>query len=149
MAKDVKVKASEVKANKKAAVTTAQTETAAKPEAVKKEEPKKEEAKQEEPKKEEAKKEAAASVKKVAAKPKKTVKEKETMVPELFIQYYDDPAGEQEANINDIVEKVKAAYVAEGHRESSIKSLKVYLKPQEWKAYYVINNKIEGQMNLF
>ena len=119
MAKDVKGKASEVKANKKAAVATAQT-AAVKPEAVKKEEPKKEEVKQE-----------------------------ETMVPELFIQYYDDPAGEQEANINDIVEKVKAAYVAEGHRESSIKSLKVYLKPQEWKAYYVINNKIEGQISLF
>ncbi len=153
MAKDVKGKASEVKANKKAAVATAQT-AAVKPEAVKKEEPKKEEVKQEEPKKEEVKKEevkkeVVASVKKAAVKPKKTVKEKETMVPELFIQYYDDPAGEQEANINDIVEKVKAAYVAEGHRESSIKSLKVYLKPQEWKAYYVINNKIEGQISLF
>ena len=153
MAKDVKGKASEVKANKKAAVAMAQT-AAVKPEAVKKEEPKKEEVKQEEPKKEEVKKEevkkeVVASVKKAAVKPKKTVKEKETMVPELFIQYYDDPAGEQEANINDIVEKVKAAYVAEGHRESSIKSLKVYLKPQEWKAYYVINNKIEGQISLF
>lgn len=159
MAKDVKGKASEVKANKKAAVVTAQT-AAVKPETVKpeavvkKEEPKKEEVKQEEPKKEEVKKEevkkeVVASVKKAAVKPKKTVKEKETMVPELFIQYYDDPAGEQEANINDIVEKVKVAYVAEGHRESSIKSLKVYLKPQEWKAYYVINNKIEGQISLF
>lgn len=93
------------------------------------------------------KKEAAPAVKKPAVKAPKAVKE--SLVPELFVQYDDDPAGAQEANVSEIVARVKAAYVAEGHRESSIKSLKVYMKPQEWKAYYVINNKIEGQINLF
>ena len=60
-----------------------------------------------------------------------------------------DDNGTQQADLANVVAKIKAAYVAEGHRESSIKALRVYLKPQDWKAYYVINNKIEGQIDLF
>lgn len=130
MPKDVKGKAPEVKA-----------------------EPVKTDAKAAEPKKEtvpvkkaEPKKETAAA-KKPVAKGKKIVKEKTAMVPEVFIQYTDN--GEQEAGIADIIAQIKALYVAEGHRESSIKSLKVYMKPQEWKAYYVINDKIEGNIMIF
>ena len=96
-------------------------------------------------KKAEPKKETPA--KKPAAKAKKAAKEKAVMVPEIYIQYTDN--GEQEASMADIVAKIKALYVAEGHRESSIKSLKIYMKPQEWKAYYVINNKIEGNIMIF
>lgn len=139
MAKDAKGKTSEVKADKKVAVAEVKAAAEVKPA----------EEKKEEPKKVEPKKETAAPIKKTVVKAKKDVKEKETMVPELYVQYYDDPAGAQEANVNDIVTKVKSAYVSEGHRESSIKSLKIYMKPQEWKAYYVINNKIEGQIDLF
>ena len=54
-----------------------------------------------------------------------------------------------EESAKEVVEKVKALYVAEGHRESSIKSLRVYMKPQEWKAYYVINDKIAGELPIF
>ena len=79
---------------------------------------------------------------------KTEVVKKEPLTPEMFIQY-DDPAGAQEANVADIVAKVKAVYVAQGHRESSIKSLQIYMKPQMWKAYYVINHKIEGDVDLF
>ncbi len=115
----------------------------------KKEEPvKKAEAKKEELKKEAAKKEPAAAkaqAEKAAKKEKKTVKE--PVVPEFVLQFDDN--GTQEADLADVVTKIKAAYVAEGHRESSIKALRVYLKPQDWKAYYVINNKIEGQIDLF
>lgn len=149
MAKDAKGKTSEVKADKKIA-TAAEVKTAVVEEKFAAE-VKPTEVKKEEPKKVEPKKETAAPVKKTVAKSqsKKVVKEKENLVPELFVQYYDDPAGAQEASVNDIVAKVKALYVSEGHRESSIKSLKIYMKPQEWKAYYVINNKIEGQIDLF
>lgn len=135
-----KSKAPEVKANKKteAVPVMATVQTEVKPLEVKKEETKKEE-----PKKEEME----ASAKKAAAKPKKPLKEKTPLVPEVFLQYEDN--GEQEALVEDIVAKAKAAYVAEGHRESSIKSLRIYLKPQEWKAYYVINHKIEGMLDLF
>ena len=88
-----------------------------------------------------------ADPKKVAARAKKTIKEKTIMTPEVFVEYTDN--GEQTASVADIVAKIKEKYVAEGHRESSIKSLKVYMKPQEWKAYYVINNKIESHIDLF
>ena len=148
MAKEAKGKAAEVKAEVAAAASKAETVKAAEPkkEEVKKAEPKKEEVKKAEPKKEEPKKE---EVKKTAGRPKKQVKDKVPMTPDLFVQYDDDPAGAQEANVGDIVAKIKAAYVAEGHRESSIKSLQVYLKPQEWKAYYVINGKLQGEIPLF
>lgn len=124
-----------------------------------KEEPKKVEEKKEEPVKEAAKevvKEAApaketapkAAAKKADAKPaKKATAAKEKAVPEVFVQYSDN--GEQEASVAELVEKVKALYVAEGHRESSIKSLQIYIKPQMWRAYYVINGKITGEIELF
>lgn len=90
---------------------------------------------------------APKAVKKPATKTKKTKKEKVVMQPEVFIQYEDN--GTQETKVADIVAKVKAIYVAEGHRESSIKSLEIYMKPQEWAAYYVINNKMSGRIDLF
>lgn len=151
MPKDMKGKVPEADAKKKSEVKTetVKTETkAAEPKKetvleVKKAEPKKETvaaAKKVEPKKE------TVPVKKTAVKPKKA-KEKAALEPEIYVQYTDN--GEQQASITDIVAKIKALYVAEGHRESSIKSLKVYMKPQEWKAYYVINDKIEGNIMIF
>ncbi len=124
----------------------------------KNEEPKKEEVKKEEPKKAEPQKEAPKkeapavkeaepkAAKKMAAKGKKAVKE--PVVPEVKIQF-DDENGTSEADLTDITAKIKASYVAEGHRESSIKALRIYIKPQDRKAYYVINNKLEGQIDLF
>ncbi|MCI8489935.1 MAG: hypothetical protein HFJ04_06785 [Lachnospiraceae bacterium] len=88
--------------------------------------------------------EAAEAAKKAAAKVKKTVKEKSPVIPEVFIQYQ-----EQQTDVADIVAKVKELYVAQKHRESSIKSLQVYIKPQDGKAYYVINDKITGDLDLF
>lgn len=99
-------------------------------------------------------KETAAEKKAVAAEPKKTrakrgtktVKktEKVEMVPEVLIQFQG-----HEDNVGNVVEKAKAEYVAAGHRVSSIKSLQVYLKPEEYAVYYVINQKFEGKINLF
>ena len=45
-------------------------------------------------------------------------------------------------------EKVIAAYVAEGHRESSVKRLRLYIKPEDRKAYYVVNEKVSGSVDL-
>lgn len=99
-------------------------------------------------------KDTAAEKKAVAAEPKKTrakrgtktVKktEKAEMVPEVLIQFQG-----QEGNVGDAIEKAKAEYVAAGHRVSSIKSLQVYLKPEEYAVYYVINQKFAGKVNLF
>ena len=47
-----------------------------------------------------------------------------------------------------VKEQIVAAYVAEGHRASAIKKLTIYLKPEERKAYYVINEKATGDVDL-
>ena len=55
---------------------------------------------------------------------------------------------EGEWGLSSVKEQVVAAYVAEGHRASSIKDLTIYLKPEERKAYYVINGKNTGSIDL-
>ena len=41
-----------------------------------------------------------------------------------------------------------AAYAAEGHRASGIKRLELYVKPEDGKAYFVINETFEGSVEL-
>lgn len=86
-----------------------------------------------------------APAKKAPAKkaPAKTTAKKE-VVTETYIQY----AG-QETLTSEILAKVKAAYVAEGHKESAIKSVKLYVKPEDSAVYYVINEKAVGVVSLF
>lgn len=82
---------------------------------------------------------------KVAEKPaeKKTVK-KEAATPFIAVQY-----DGHESTVESIVERITAEYVSEGHRASSIKDLKIYLKPEDALAYYVINEKVAGSVSLF
>ncbi len=103
--------------------------------------------------KEEVKKDVAAvketaqkAVKKVSGKAKKAAAKpvKEKAQPEIFLE-----KDGNKVDIMAIVEKVKGLYVAEGHRESSIKSIQVYVKPEDNKAYYVINTKMTGDVDLF
>ncbi|MCH5272674.1 MAG: hypothetical protein J1E35_03280 [Lachnospiraceae bacterium] len=54
----------------------------------------------------------------------------------------------EEIVVSEVMDKARAAYVAEGHRLSSIKSLRLYIKPEEKKAYYVINDKAAGSIEL-
>lgn len=89
----------------------------------------------------EAKKETAkkAPAKKAAAPKKEAVKG-----TEVFVQYYD-----KEVVVADIEAKVKAAWVNEtGKKESAIKSVKIYVKPEENAAYYVINENNLGRVEL-
>ena len=86
---------------------------------------------------------AVKATKKAAAK--KTAKaEKKELVPEVFVQF----DGNEDVVAN-VIERAKEAFTADGHRASSIKSLKVYLKPEEYAAYYVINDTYAGKVNLF
>lgn len=62
---------------------------------------------------------------------------------EVFVQF----AGEEYV-VEEVMEKAKAAYIAEGHRASAIKSVRLYIKPEERKAYYVINDKAAGSIDL-
>ncbi len=70
---------------------------------------------------------------------KKSEAKKVERVEEIYVQF----AG-QELLTKEVLERAKQAYVSEGHRESSIKSIRLYIKPEEHMAYYVINEKIAG-----
>lgn len=85
---------------------------------------------------------AKEAVKKTAAKT--VAKKPNGAEPEMFIQF-----GGNDAPIATIIEKVRASFVEQGHRASSIKDLKVYLKPEDNAAYYVINKNFAGKVNLF
>ena len=87
---------------------------------------------------------APAAPKKRGPKPGSKKTPKEALKPEVIIQFQG-----REATIEDAIEKAKGEYVAAGHRVSSIKSLQVYLKPEEAAAYYVINQKFAGKVDLF
>ena len=134
------VKATAVKAEPVKKVDTVKAEPAkAEPaKAEKKVEEKKPVEKKPAEKKPAAKKPAAkkATAKKPAAKAAAPV--------EVFVQF-----NGQETVVDAVVAKAKAAYEADGHRASSIKELQVYLKPEESAAYYVINKKYAGRVDLF
>lgn len=80
-------------------------------------------------------------VKKAATKAKK---EKQPAKTEIIVQYQQNAA-----NLGELEDKVKKQFVAEGHRAGCIKTLNIYVKPEEYKAYYVINDKFFGSVDLF
>ncbi|EFF67461.1 DUF6465 family protein [Eshraghiella crossota] len=96
----------------------------------------------EEAKKAPAKKEPAKKAPAKKATPAKAAKAE--IKTALYVQF----AG-NEVTEADIIDKVKAAYVAEGHKESAIKEINLYVKPEEYAVYYVINDKAIGKVNLF
>mgnify|MGYP006968292915 FL=1 len=69
---------------------------------------------------------------------------KEELKPGVYVEYQGNSALVEAA-----IEKAKEKFVAEGHRASSIKSLQIYLKPEDYAAYYVINQKNSGKVDLF
>ena len=95
---------------------------------------------------------AEPTVKKAIKKARPTVKKaekaiKETsrkataaLVPEIFVQW-----GGRETNMADLVEKAKADFKAQN--KGAIRSCKLYIKPEDGMAYYVINGK-EGKVEL-
>ena len=129
-------------ATKKAAETAVASDPVKTAEPVKAEKPaetKAEPVKAEPAKKTAAKKETA---KKTTAK--KTVKaEKPAVTQNVYVQF----AG-LEISTADLTAKVTEEWVALGHRASSIKSLDLYVKPEDMAAYYVINGKESGKIAL-
>ena len=70
--------------------------------------------------------------------------EKQELKPEVVIQYQDNEITDEA-----LVEKIKGLWVSQGHRAGMIKSLRIYAKPEEGKAYFVINDKNSGDVDLF
>ena len=100
------------------------------------------EVKAEEPKKEAAPKKTAAPKKEAPAKkaPAKKAPVKKEIKTAVYVQY----AG-KEAEVEKLVAAAKKAYGAAGHKETDIKTVEIYVKPEENTAYYVING--EGSDN--
>ena len=73
---------------------------------------------------------------------KKTTSRKPAAKVELFIEH-----NGIQASANEIAKRVKADYAArEG--AADIKTLNIYVKPEDNAAYYVVNGDIEGKMEL-
>ncbi len=121
-------------AAKKTAETTKETAEAAKKTAEKTAEAAKKTA---EKTAEAAKKTAKKTVAKVAAKTA-------VVKAATIVQYQNN-----EVDTTKVEEKVKAQFVSEGHKAASIKKLNIYIKPEEYSAYYVINDKFSGRVDLF
>lgn len=89
---------------------------------------------------------AAKAVKKAPAKTTRTAAPKAAkaapVTEDVFVQY-----GVMEWKTADLTEKAKAAYTAEGNT-AAITSVKLYIKPEERKAYYVINDTATGSIDL-
>ena len=64
--------------------------------------------------------------------------------PEVILQYR-----EYEANMEAVTERVKSHYYAKGYKRGTIESMQVYVKPEDFTAYYVINDGIVGKVSLF
>lgn len=69
---------------------------------------------------------------------------KKEPAPEIIFQYR-----EYEAGMDAVTDRVKAHYYAKGHAQGSIESMQIYVKPEDFTAYYVINDGIVGKVNLF
>lgn len=65
------------------------------------------------------------------------------MKTSVFMEY-----GGLQVEEKEVIAKVKEAWVSEGNKIKDIKELKLYLKPDEFAAYYVINDDISGKINL-
>lgn len=62
------------------------------------------------------------------------------IVQEVYFEYNGD-----QILSNELLDRIKEEYKNEGHRISSIKTLRVYINADDRKAYYVINDKAEGK----
>ena len=89
---------------------------------------------------------AAKLVAKKEAKPaaKTTAKKAEEVKTTTLVQYQN-----KEVDMTNVEERVKAQFVSEGHKSSDIKTVNIYVKPEEYSAYYVINDKFSGRVDLF
>lgn len=62
------------------------------------------------------------------------------LAPELYVEF-----GGKQYNVTDVIERAKADYRTT--HKVGVQSCKVYVKPEEGAAYYVIN-KVSGKLEL-
>lgn len=96
--------------------------------------------KEEAPKAAAPKKEAAPAAKKEAAPKKPAAPKKAAAKKEAEANVYVQFAG-KEILAKDILDAAKKAYVAAGNKETDIKTIDIYVKPENSEAYYVVNGE--------
>lgn len=62
---------------------------------------------------------------------------------DLFVEF-----GNAQVSMDKVVEDVKKTFAAQGNKDE-VKSVKVYLKPEEQTAYYIVNGTVSGKMDVF
>lgn len=77
-----------------------------------------------------------ASAKRIAAEKKQA----ESMIPAVILQYQG-----ADVDVNGLIETAKAAFKT-AHKRTRILDLKLYLKPEERAAYYVVNDTFDGKI---
>ena len=83
------------------------------------------------------------TAKKAPAKKTTTTKKAAVVTEEVYLQY----AG-KEFSSADLTAKVKEIWKEMGKKAADLKDIKVYVKPEENAAYYVINNEETGSFGL-
>ena len=78
---------------------------------------------------------------KEAAAKARALEKAQNMRPEIFVQYQGG-----ETSMDALVESVKESFHTEKKR-TLITSLKMYVKPEEHTAYYVVNEEFEGKIS--
>lgn len=79
-----------------------------------------------------------------AATAKKAPVRKAAVKETIYLQCYGE-----EASVTDLTAQVKAIWTEElGQKASALKTLTIYLKPEEGKAYYVMNDDVTGSISL-
>ena len=82
--------------------------------------------------------ETTATVKKTAKKEYTKLALKETYIQVAGNEYKE----------TEILKKVEESFLAAGHKITSMKSLQLYVKPEDGAAYYVVNGEITGRVDL-
>ncbi len=80
----------------------------------------------------------------IVTEEKGEVMKKAEVKPEVTIQYR-----HYEADMDAVIQKVKEDLEVRGHRGVKIEKMQVYVKPEDFAAYYVINDGIVGKVSLF
>ncbi|MGI6010994.1 MAG: DUF6465 family protein [Ruminococcus sp.] len=96
--------------------------------------------------------EKAATVKKTTAKKapakktaaKRTTSAKKEVKKTSFLQY-----GGKEIELDSLYEQVKEIWTKDlGKKAADLKDIKLYVKPEEFAAYYVVNEDVTGSIDL-
>ena len=96
-----------------------------------------------------AREKAEPALKKAKEKAEPAIREtlekasKATAKTEIFLQF-----DENEVRMDDIVEKARADYAEKGGNTLAIKRMRIYVKPQDRAAYYVVNHDETGRVYL-